>query len=594
MSDQTKSRFAVDLDDLERQLRQTAGGQPRAVHNDPLAELARIVGQDDPFKAMFAERKAQGSGAGSVPQVAPAAPVYRRSEVPADDSLRNPPPPAMARPALVGAAGASQDHDDATSSAKADRDSLDKDALDEFDALLQAELRGGVPVRDRDHGRAQDHSQDHSQDNSIAAELERELSAERDFVRSGSQRDNERMTDGGLPRAPQDLDDLSQQSWAKDQGPQAVSAANADALAYPEPPEEPQEDMRSLEPQQPRKGLVIAGALLGVAALGIGAVVGLRGFSGPIRTSGDPPVIRAEAGPTKVQPQNPGGVEIPNQNKQILERTPEPRAADTRVVNREEQPMDVQAAARATPRIILPGPSTGPSTPVQAVTPAQPPTPSQTVVPLMPAAETPASTAGASAVAATPPAPQGAAAALGEPRRVRTVAVRPDGSIAPVNGAATPVVSASGTPATPATTASSPPLPRAAVAPRPPAPPRSEEAAAPRPVATPAQLPARPQVAAAPPAAPVPAAVEPVAGGGGFMVQLGAPGSESEARATFASLQRRFSDQLSSDQPTIRRADVGNGRTVYRLRVGPYGREAAAEKCEALKAAGGNCFIARN
>ncbi len=78
------------------------------------------------------------------------------------------------------------------------------------------------------------------------------------------------------------------------------------------------------------------------------------------------------------------------------------------------------------------------------------------------------------------------------------------------------------------------------------------------------------------------------------MIQLGAPGSESEARATFASLQRRFSDQLASDQPTIRRAEVGNGRTVYRLRVGPYGREAAAEKCEALKAAGGNCFIARN
>lgn len=78
------------------------------------------------------------------------------------------------------------------------------------------------------------------------------------------------------------------------------------------------------------------------------------------------------------------------------------------------------------------------------------------------------------------------------------------------------------------------------------------------------------------------------------MVQLGAPGSEAEARATFAALQRRHADQLSGDSPVIRRADVANGRTVYRLRVGPFSREEAAEKCQALQAAGGQCFIARN
>lgn len=78
------------------------------------------------------------------------------------------------------------------------------------------------------------------------------------------------------------------------------------------------------------------------------------------------------------------------------------------------------------------------------------------------------------------------------------------------------------------------------------------------------------------------------------MVQLGAPGSESEARASFAALQRRFGDQLSGESPTIRRAELGNGRTVYRLRVGPYSREDAAEKCQALQAAGGQCFVARN
>lgn len=78
------------------------------------------------------------------------------------------------------------------------------------------------------------------------------------------------------------------------------------------------------------------------------------------------------------------------------------------------------------------------------------------------------------------------------------------------------------------------------------------------------------------------------------MVQLGAPGSEAEARATFNTLQRRFSEQLGGQSPVIRRADVGNGRTVYRLRVGPFSRDEAVERCEALRAAGGQCFIARN
>ncbi len=553
MSEQTKSRFAVDLDDLERQLRQTAGGQPRAPHNDPLAELARIVGQDDPFKAMFAERKPPA------PALVPAAQVYRRTD---------------SAPAVNGA----MDHGAAPSFQANKGAPLDSDALDEFDALLQAELRGGVSP--------QSGAQSGVHASSIADELERELAAERDFAKP-KPKPFAKPDPAEFARAaePQDLDDLRQQSWARDED-QREPSQSPEALAYPDPPEEPQEDLRSLEPQQPRKGLVIAGALLGVAVLGIGTVVGMRGLSGPVRLNGDPPVIKAEAGPTKVQPQNPGGVEIPNQNKQILERTPEPRAADTRVVNREEQPMDVQAAARAAPRVILPGPSSGPTSAGQ-------PNGSSA------AADAPGSAAGASSVAVTPAAgPQAASAALGEPRRVRTVAVRPDGSIAPPAGAgngtaATPAGAAPGS--APATTASS--TPRAALAPtppRPPAPPRAEEAAAARPPQARTQVAASPSAASVPAPVPAPAAAEPAAAGSGFMVQLGAPGSESEARATFASLQRRFSEQLGSDQPTIRRADVGNGRTVYRLRVGPYGREAAAEKCEALKAAGGNCFIARN
>ncbi|MFJ5369878.1 hypothetical protein ACIPIA_11685, partial [Bosea sp. CER48] len=57
MSEPARNRFALDLEDLERQLR-GAGQAPRQGQSpDPLAELTRIVGQDDPLKDVFAERR---------------------------------------------------------------------------------------------------------------------------------------------------------------------------------------------------------------------------------------------------------------------------------------------------------------------------------------------------------------------------------------------------------------------------------------------------------------------------------------------------------------------------------------------------------
>jgi cell division protein FtsN len=96
---------------------------------------------------------------------------------------------------------------------------------------------------------------------------------------------------------------------------------------------------------------------------------------------------------------------------------------------------------------------------------------------------------------------------------------------------------------------------------------------------------------AAPPA-PATAAVR--AGTGDFVVQLGAPGSESEARATFAALQRKYPQQLGGQAPIVRKTELAGGKTVFRLRVGPYSREDATSMCSALQAAGGQCFIAKN
>ncbi|MGX5735912.1 SPOR domain-containing protein, partial [Bosea thiooxidans] len=100
------------------------------------------------------------------------------------------------------------------------------------------------------------------------------------------------------------------------------------------------------------------------------------------------------------------------------------------------------------------------------------------------------------------------------------------------------------------------------------------------------------RAAAAPAAAPATAAIR--AGTGDFVVQLGAPGSEAEARATFAALQRKYPQQLGGQAPIIRKTELAGGKTVFRLRVGPYSRDDATSMCTALQAAGGQCFIAKN
>ncbi len=80
--------------------------------------------------------------------------------------------------------------------------------------------------------------------------------------------------------------------------------------------------------------------------------------------------------------------------------------------------------------------------------------------------------------------------------------------------------------------------------------------------------------------------------GGGFAVQLAAPRTEAEARSVSARLQSKYASELGSLQPVIHAASVKD-KTVYRVRVVGLSRAAAVNLCEKLKAAGGACFLAR-
>ncbi len=547
MSEQgSKSRFAIDLDDLERQLRSTASSPaPGRPASDPLADLARIVGKDDPFKAMFdGPRPADKSVASPQfkvpePQVSPATERGLRAE------------------------------------SNAALDARLRGALDEFDEVLRADIKnaplnearplGYVPAEQAGELRHPEHFEER-----LDQWADEQLKAQPAVHDVSSHPHDQLHVQPHGDSVSAELDQIVEQQ----RNSADMSAAPADSGP----------DLVALSPRSSkRKAFIVMGGLMALAVTGIGFAVSFKP-GGPKAPLGEPPTIKADASPIKVAPANPGGTVIPDQNKQIYEKNNDAKPADTKVVNREEQPVDVQAAARAV-RQVLPGALGAGATSTPATTPAT----------------TPAATVPAAAAA---PTADSTAAPLGEPRRVRTVSIRPDGSVVGTGtaAAAAPPVSAAPTPGAANRPAGAPAMTLPAT---PPVAPQRVAAVAPKTEAKPEPKPVQERIAAATPAAvaprpaPVAAAQRPAApetpvAAGTFSVQLGAPGSEAEARTSFASLQRRFPTQLSDQSPLIRRAELGDGRTVYRLRVGPMSREDAAELCQGLQGAGGQCFVARN
>jgi hypothetical protein len=556
-----KSRFAIDIDELERQLRSSPAQEVKQPSADPLAELARLVGQDDPFRQPdpFKDMFATGPG-DRMSQPAPANQSYSPqsyspgADMGSTDGQRVEPsfgqysqPPAGTHQGLP---------------ENGVRDDL-RGALDEFDAIFD-KPRAAAPVnvagQPSYHPAAPVYHEPGAHEDMIARDLDKILEEGRHVDGHSSTGLSAGMMAGAATGAVAGMGAASAQPY---------TAQYDDAPAT--------EDMA---PQGRRfgKGAVTAAVLVAIGLGGVGAAALWRG--GGKSASGEPPVIQADRGPSKVAPQNPGGAEIPDQNKQIYERNAASKPADAKVVNREEQPIDVQAATRAAARVIAPGGSvlSGTDTTTAAVAPN--PT-----------------------------------AALGEPKKVRTISIRPDGSVvgsAPAPAAAAPApvapriataaappiqasTPAASTPSSTASTTSSSPIVRQQ-APKPAVPVRAapaDTADAPLNLA-PQAAPARPKpqervAVAAAPAPERPAA----AGSGNFTVQLGAPGSEEEARSSFASLQRRYPDELGDQRPIIRKAEVG-GKSVYRLRVGSLSRDEAVDLCNRLKGRGGQCFIAAN
>lgn len=576
MSEPARNRFALDLEDLERQLRGAAQAPRPGQASDPLAELTRIVGQDDPLKDLFAPRTSRPAAPATAPAAAAAPPVAPPAAW--TDSRREPSFPAApeaAPPAEL------------------------RGALDEFEALLRRN-DGGTPAKPQaavyvppaepaydDEPGPQSYARGPGQPVGEAGPRDLDQLAAHKHEQGYAQR----QTHGQDGAYRQDQGYPQDGGYAQPNGYEP-DPAYADAYGEGGQGEQglgPEEDLPVLKPRRSRKGLWTAVGLIAVGVVGVGAAMTFRAPS--VGSDGKPPVIAAETAPMKVEPVNPGGKEIPNQNKQIYERTAQAPQAETKVVSREEQPVDVQQAARSMPaRVILPGPGTGAGETASNPLASAPGVPERLPTPSEPA------------LTPVPPVP-----GLGEPRKVRTVSIRPDGTpAAPANGAAaagivtgsTPSPGAAATPGNAATQLAPVTRPRPPVAAD--APKVQDRATTPAPAATTPAPPLRTANAAPAATTPAPAAAAPSAtqairsGTGDFTVQLGAPGSEAEARATFAALQRKYPDVLGSQAPIIRKTDLAGGKTVYRLRIGPYSRENAATMCTQLQAAGGQCFISKN
>lgn len=188
----------------------------------------------------------------------------------------------------------------------------------------------------------------------------------------------------------------------------------------------------------PRRMITASIALGAVAAFGIG--IWFAYDQGVKRgSSGAPPLVRADQNPTKVAPENPGGMQVPNQDKEIYSRmTPANGAAQPqteRLLPPPERP-NAERPAASPPAVTVP------NRPVNTV-PNQTTAPSPT--PTAPTAQTAQRPAGAPPGPRTGPlANQSAASATPSPAPATTPTPQP---ATPPRSAAAPATAPAATPA---------------------------------------------------------------------------------------------------------------------------------------------------
>lgn len=560
----------------QTQSQRPAGAGARLRRNDdPLAELARLIGQEDPFKEFdsIQPRRSVSKNGEALPPVAraelrsghsstngagsahnSAVPYQRNGRAEAAEFYRT--PSRTARPPLSASAATVPTR--AKAAGFDERNSAPRPAkqVSQQDSSLFAQSPGTARSAPNFATAPRPAAQ-------VAVPAKPINGSRENFSDDFSAHALRTSTKVPMPSASQAASDAAlRRSVAEPAGKFVPEQAPRHARARPQPAayQEPQyqrayeddydpeyDDDAYLQDHpddvyddvQPRRGFgfwivaaIVLASLIAVAFLGMLAYRAV--FNTPPRAA----VVTKSDAPVKVEPKNTPQTAVPQSNKPIQDRLG--GSAESQVMRREEAPVDL----------------TRPQAP-PASQPVQQP-PAQAVQPLPQQIQR--------APQMVPPAPQTQQPSpqADQPKRVKSISVRSDGNApqaAPQqqNNAPLPLNAVPQEPDTQAI----PPQNR----------PNSNVPPANRNVAS---------------LGPTPA---PVQTSGNYVVQVASHKTPEEAQNAWNGLRQQYGSIFGGRNADIRKVDLGDRGTFYRAMVGPMNREQANALCQNLKTQGAGCIV---
>jgi hypothetical protein len=295
-------------------------------------------------------------------------------------------------------------------------------------------------------------------------------------------------------------------------------------------------------------GLMV-GVVLGVAIVGGVLWYAFRGQSAIPLPNGEVQTVKADPSPYKVKPENPGGMQVENQDKLVYDRVAK-GAAPNRV------------------ETLLPPPEVPKAPPVKNANGMEETTVAKAPEPKAPPAEPKApETKPVDMVLTTTK--SGTPVPADAKPEVKAAEAKPAAEANSDEKALQAMVKAANAPkAAPAAKASTDPLAAAVAAATGTTPKPMVQAKADTPAVTPAS-------------------------GGGFQVQLASVPTEEAAQAEWKRVSARHKE-LAGLTPAIIKADLGDKGTYYRLRAGPLADKAAADGlCSTLAADKVGCIVVK-
>jgi hypothetical protein len=302
--------------------------------SDPLAELARLIGQTDPFGAQVQQsRPAARAPLPPTPQAyQPPAESYPQEAY--QETYDEPPPPPPGPPAWMRRANVQAQPGAAPQAPAPQQDYAPVSAVHPLHRYAAQQ-----PAQEQDYYQPQAYQEQAYQEPEVQPDPSRYDDALYGQLESGEQ-------------------DYQREA------------------AYPDDPYAYQNDYGEEEADEPKKrrgGMMTVAAVLTLAVVGTGGAFAYRTFMGSPR-SGEPPIIKADNTPTKVVPApGDGSAKVPDRMV--------PGDGTEKIVPREEAPVDINAKSGG-PRVVFPPLNQNANPPpVASVAPSAVPAPSAGAVP---------------------------------------------------------------------------------------------------------------------------------------------------------------------------------------------------------------------